>query len=60
MFPNFQTENHLKHFLHIIEDKPVYPVIYDANGVVLSMPPIINSKYFIDLKINFKIFLLPL
>lgn len=38
-----QTDNHLKHYLHIIEDKPVYPVIYDSNGVVLSMPPIING-----------------
>jgi len=42
---HYKTENHLKHFLHIIEDKPVYPVIYDANGVVLSMPPIINSDH---------------
>jgi len=36
---------HLKPYLHIIEDKPVYPVIYDANGVVLSMPPIINGDH---------------
>ena len=41
-----QSDNHLKHYLHIIEDEPVYPIIYDSNGVVLSMPPIINGKYF--------------
>ncbi|KAG7215135.1 hypothetical protein INR49_022746 [Caranx melampygus] len=35
----------LRHYLHIIEDKPVYPVIYDSNGVVLSMPPIINGDH---------------
>lgn len=39
-----QTDSHLRHYLHIIEDKPVYPVIYDSNGVVLSMPPIINGE----------------
>lgn len=37
-------ESHLKQYLPIIRDKPVYPVIFDANGVVLSMPPIINGK----------------
>lgn len=45
VFPWFlQTDSHLKHYLHIIEDKPVYPVIYDSNGIVLSMPPIINGQ----------------
>jgi hypothetical protein len=39
-----QTDSHLRHYLHIIEDKPAYPVIYDSNGVVLSMPPIINGE----------------
>uniref|UniRef100_A0A3P9GYG9 Phenylalanine--tRNA ligase beta subunit n=1 Tax=Oryzias latipes TaxID=8090 RepID=A0A3P9GYG9_ORYLA len=39
------TDSHLRHYLHIIEDKPVYPVIYDSNGVVLSMPPIINGDH---------------
>lgn len=41
-----QTDSHLKHYLPIIEDKPVYPVIYDSNGIVLSMPPIINGELF--------------
>lgn len=38
-------ESHLKHYLDIIRKKPVYPVIYDKNGVVLSMPPIINGDH---------------
>ena len=42
--PHLQLESHLKPYLHIIRDKPVYPVIYDKNRVVLSMPPIINGK----------------
>ncbi|XP_041126252.1 phenylalanine--tRNA ligase beta subunit-like [Polyodon spathula] len=41
----YKTDSHLRHFLHIIEDKPVYPVIYDSNGIVLSMPPIINGDH---------------
>ncbi|XP_036276722.1 phenylalanine--tRNA ligase beta subunit isoform X2 [Pipistrellus kuhlii] len=41
----YKTDNHLKHYLHIIENKPLYPIIYDSNGVVLSMPPIINGNH---------------
>lgn len=45
LMQHYKGDSHLRHFLHIIEDKPVYPVIYDANGVVLSMPPIINGDH---------------
>ncbi|XP_054159787.1 phenylalanine--tRNA ligase beta subunit-like isoform X2 [Oppia nitens] len=41
----YQTDDHLRPFLHIIRDSPVYPVIYDQNNVILSMPPIINGDY---------------
>ncbi|KAF4085749.1 hypothetical protein AMELA_G00098850 [Ameiurus melas] len=41
----YKTDSHLRHYLHIIEDEPLYPVIYDSNGVVLSMPPIINGDH---------------
>lgn len=41
----FEHDLKLKHFLHIIRDSPVYPVIYDANRTVLSMPPIINGDH---------------
>ncbi|XP_062988287.1 phenylalanine--tRNA ligase beta subunit [Elgaria multicarinata webbii] len=41
----YKTDSHLKHYLHIIENEPLYPVIYDSNGVVLSMPPIINGDH---------------
>uniref|UniRef100_A0A672KDZ3 phenylalanine--tRNA ligase n=1 Tax=Sinocyclocheilus grahami TaxID=75366 RepID=A0A672KDZ3_SINGR len=36
---------HLRHYLHIIENEPLYPIIYDSNGIVLSMPPIINGDH---------------
>ncbi|KAM9453041.1 phenylalanine--tRNA ligase beta subunit-like [Salvelinus alpinus] len=41
----YKTDSHLRHYLHIIEDEAVYPVIYDSNGIVLSMPPIINGDH---------------
>lgn len=40
-----KPDSHLKKFLSIIKDSPVYPVIYDSNRVVLSLPPIINGDH---------------
>ena len=41
----YSGDSHLKSYLPIIRDSPVYPVIYDANNVVLSLPPIINGEH---------------
>jgi len=41
----YATHAQLKQYLPIIRDSPVYPVIYDANRVVLSLPPIINGDH---------------
>jgi phenylalanyl-tRNA synthetase beta chain len=41
----YSTDSHLRHYLGIIRDQPRYPVIRDSNGVVLSMPPIINGDH---------------
>ncbi|KAM7206581.1 putative phenylalanyl-tRNA synthetase beta chain [Naviculisporaceae sp. PSN 640] len=41
----YETDKHLGRYLHIIRDKPVYPVIFDANRTVCSLPPIINSDH---------------
>eukprot|EP00743_Colponemidia_sp_Colp-15_P001397 GILK01001532.1.p1 GENE.GILK01001532.1~~GILK01001532.1.p1 ORF type:complete len:604 (+),score=105.96 GILK01001532.1:43-1812(+) len=41
----YKDDNKLKHFLHIIQDSPLYPVILDSQRVVLSLPPIINSEH---------------
>lgn len=43
LFEVLKKDQKLKKYLHIIEDKPKYPVFYDAAGQVLSLPPIINS-----------------
>lgn len=40
-----KKQNTLKNYLHIIENSPVYPVIYDSKRVVLSLPPIINGEH---------------
>ncbi|KAF3036342.1 phenylalanine--tRNA ligase subunit beta [Didymella heteroderae] len=41
----YEKDKHLGRYLHIIRDSPVYPVIYDANRTVLSLPPIINGNH---------------
>ncbi|KAL7413612.1 hypothetical protein BDY24DRAFT_389048 [Mrakia frigida] len=41
----YETDRHLAKFLPLIRDSPVYPVIYDSEDRVLSMPPIINSNH---------------
>ncbi|GJN35522.1 hypothetical protein PR202_gb24307 [Eleusine coracana subsp. coracana] len=41
----YKSDMKLKKFLHIIEKSPVFPVIYDSNRTVLSLPPIINGAH---------------
>ena len=38
------TCKHLKPYVPIIKDSPVYPVIMDSEETVLSLPPIINGS----------------
>lgn len=45
MMEVLSTHLQLKNYLPIIRDSPVYPVIQDANDVVLSVPPIINGEH---------------
>jgi phenylalanyl-tRNA synthetase beta chain len=45
LFEFLSHDQKLKKYLYILKDKPFYPVIYDANGVVLSLPPIINGDH---------------
>jgi phenylalanyl-tRNA synthetase beta chain len=40
-----KNDLNLRKYLHIIRDAPEYPVVLDANQVVLSLPPIINSNH---------------
>lgn len=40
-----QKHQQLGKYLHIIRDSPVYPVIYDSQRIVCSLPPIINGDH---------------
>ncbi|CZS93586.1 hypothetical protein WAI453_001125 [Rhynchosporium graminicola] len=51
MMQFYENDKHLGKYLQIIRDKPVYPVIYDSQRIVCSMPPIINGDHS---KINLK------
>lgn len=44
MYKQPEQKNNLGRFVHIIEDSPVYPVIFDSNDTVCSLPPLINSE----------------
>ncbi|PGH17345.1 phenylalanine-tRNA ligase, beta subunit [Helicocarpus griseus UAMH5409] len=41
----YEKDKHLGKYLHIIRDSPLYPVVYDSNHTVCSLPPIINSDH---------------
>lgn len=41
----YKLDRKLNKFLHIIQDKPRYPVILDSNDTVCSLPPIINGEH---------------
>jgi phenylalanyl-tRNA synthetase beta chain len=45
MMSLYENDNKLKKFLPIIRDSPIYPVIYDSEHTVMSVPPIINSDH---------------
>ncbi len=45
LMAHYENDKHLGKFLHIIRDKPVYPVIYDSKRTVCSLPPIINGDH---------------
>ncbi|KAJ2726524.1 phenylalanine--tRNA ligase subunit beta [Coemansia sp. Benny D115] len=49
----YQSKDHIKKFLDIIRDSPVFPVVYDSKKTVMSLPPLINgdhSKITLDTK----------
>lgn len=47
LLEHYATEpacKHLKPYVPIIRDAPLYPVVLDSEGTVLSLPPIINGS----------------
>eukprot|EP00854_Cymbomonas_tetramitiformis_P004144 gene4144-5122_t len=45
LMQHYKSDLKLSQFLHIIEDSLVFPVLYDSNRTVLSLPPIINGAH---------------
>ena len=45
LFKVLEKDRQLSSYLHIIQNEPLWPVIRDGRGEVLSLPPIINSEY---------------
>jgi len=41
----YEHDMFFKQYIGLIKDSPVYPVIKDANGVVCSLPPIVNGEH---------------
>ncbi|TYK28376.1 putative phenylalanine--tRNA ligase beta subunit isoform X2 [Cucumis melo var. makuwa] len=41
----YKSDLKLRKYVPIIEKSPVYPILYDRNRTVLSLPPIINSAH---------------
>lgn len=41
----YENDKSLGRYLHIIKDSPVYPVIFDSERTVCSLPPIINGDH---------------
>jgi len=53
LMQKYKSDVRMKHYVPIIEHSDVCPVIHDSQGIVLSMPPIINgdhSKITLDTK----------
>lgn len=47
LLEHYETEpacKHLKPYVPIIKDSPVYPVVLDSEEIVMSLPPIINGS----------------
>jgi len=41
----YETDMFFKKYIGLIKDSPVYSVIKDSNGVVCSLPPIVNGEH---------------
>jgi len=42
---NLNKDPKLKHYTHLLKDEPLYPVVLDSQGIVMALPPLINSDH---------------
>jgi len=45
LMETYETDMFFKQYIGLIKDSEVYPVIKDSNGVVCSLPPIVNGNH---------------
>ncbi len=45
MIDHYLEDKKMREFAEIISNSPLYPVILDSDGVVCSLPPLINSDH---------------
>ena len=50
----YEKDSFMKQYVPIIKNKPRYPLIKDASGVICSLPPIINGEHSKVSKCTFK------
>ena len=41
----YEKDSFMKQYVPIIKNKPKYPLIKDASGIICSLPPIINGEH---------------
>jgi len=41
----YESDMFFKKYIGLIKDSPVYPVIKDSNGIICSLPPIVNGEH---------------
>jgi phenylalanyl-tRNA synthetase beta chain len=35
----------LKYYTHLLQDESLYPVVMDSQGIIMALPPMINSEH---------------
>lgn len=45
LMETYETDMFFKQYIGLIKDSEVYPVIKDSNGVICSLPPIVNGNH---------------
>jgi phenylalanyl-tRNA synthetase beta chain len=35
----------LKYYTHLLKNEPLYPVVMDSQGIIMALPPMINSEH---------------
>jgi phenylalanyl-tRNA synthetase beta chain len=45
LITQLSSDPKLKHYVPLLQHEPLYPILVDSNGVVMAVPPLINSEH---------------